>query len=132
MKKDIHIPEVSDVVIAVVFEYNGMYKTDDWNAYIINKKSVDLELVVIVSQGFSEAKTTSLFRKKLDLLPANSFAKIELMQPELFKLNNRFQVTFFEGNTLFEKTFLFKENTIKESALRMIPELKKRGILPYV
>jgi hypothetical protein len=105
---------------------------DDWNAYIVNKKSVDLELVVIVSQGFSEAKTTSLFRKKLDLLPANSFAKIELMQPELFKLNNRFQVTFFEGNTLFEKTFLFKENTIKESALRMIPELKKRGILPYV
>jgi hypothetical protein len=132
MKKDIHIPEVSDVVIAVVFEYNGMYKTDDWNAYIVNKKSVDLELVVIVSQGFSEAKTTSLFRKKLDLLPANSFAKIELMQPELFKLNNRFQVTFFEGNTLFEKTFLFKENTIKESALRMIPELKKRGILAYV
>jgi hypothetical protein len=132
MKKDIHIPEVSDVVIAVVFEYNGMYKTDDWNAYIVNKKSVDLELVVIVSQGFSEVKTTSLFRKKLDLLPANSFAKIELMQPELFKLNNRFQVTFFEGNTLFEKTFLFKENTIKESALRMIPELKKRGILAYV
>lgn len=132
MKKDIHIPEVSDVVIAVVFEYNGMYKTDDWNAYIVNKKSVDLELVVIVSQGFSEAKTTSLFRKKLDVLPANSFAKIELMQPELFKLNNRFQVTFFEGNTLFEKTFLFKENTIKERALRMIPELKKRGILAYV
>ncbi|KRP29412.1 MAG: phenylalanyl-tRNA synthetase subunit alpha [Cryomorphaceae bacterium BACL22 MAG-120619-bin32] len=129
MKKDIHIPEVSDVVIAVVFEYNDMYKTDDWNAYIINKKSVDLELVVIVSQGFSEAKTTSLFRKKLDVLPANSFGKIELMQPELFKLNNRFQVSFFEGNNLFEKTFLLKENTIKESALRMIPELRKRGIL---
>lgn len=132
MKKDIHIPKVSGVVIAVVFEYNDMYKTDDWNAYIINKKSVDLELVVIVSQGFSEKKVTSLFRKKLDVLPANSFAKIELIQQELFKLNNRFQVSFFEGNTLFEKTFLFKENTIKESALRMIPELKKRGILAYV
>lgn len=129
MKKDIHIPEVSDVVIAVVFEYNDIYKTDDWNAYIINKKSIDLELVVIVSQGFSDVKTTSLFRKKLDVLPANSFAKIELMQPELFKLNNRFQVSFFEGNTLFEKTFLFKENTIKEGVLRMIPELGKRGIL---
>jgi hypothetical protein len=129
LKKDIHIPEVSDIDIAIVFEYNDIYKTDDWNVYIINKKSVDLELVVIVSQGFSEAKTTSLFRKKLDVLPANSFAKIELMQPELFKLNNRFQVSFFEGNTLFEKTFLFKENTIKEGALRMIPELKKRGIL---
>jgi len=131
LKKDIHIPEVTDVAIAIVFEYNDIYKTDDWNAYIINKKSVDLELVVIVSQGFSETKTTSLFRKKLDVLPANSFAKIELIQPELFQLNNRFQVSFFEGNTLFEKTFLFKENTIKEGALRIIPEMGKRGILAY-
>jgi len=131
LKKDIHIPEVTDVAIAIVFEYNDIYKTDDWNACIINKKSVDLELVVIVSQGFSETKTTSLFRKKLDVLPANSFAKIELIQPELFQLNNRFQVSFFEGNTLFEKTFLFKENTIKEGALRIIPEMGKRGILAY-
>jgi hypothetical protein len=30
---------------------------------------------------------------------------------------------------LFEKTFLFKENTIKEGSLRMITEIKKRGIL---
>ena len=129
VKKDIEIPEVTDVKIAVVYEYNDLYKTDDWNVYIINNKKVALEMMVIVSQGFSETKTTSLIRKKLDVLPANSFAKIEFIQPELFKLNNRFQVTFFEGNTLYEKTFIFQENTIKEGALRMIPELKKRGVL---
>tara|TARA_X000000950_G_C13732300_1_gene584823 strand:+ start:337 stop:750 length:414 start_codon:yes stop_codon:yes gene_type:complete len=129
MKKDIQIPEVTNVELAVVYEYNDIYKTDDWNVYIINKKAVDLEMLVIVSQGFSDTKTTSLLRKKLDKLPANSFAKIELIQPELFKLNNRFQVTFFEGNTLYEKTFIFKENTIKEGALRMITELNKRGFL---
>tara|TARA_B110000091_G_scaffold27995_1_gene27807 strand:+ start:613 stop:1008 length:396 start_codon:yes stop_codon:yes gene_type:complete len=129
MKKDIQIPEVTNVEMAVVYEYNDLYKTDDWNVYIVNNKKVALEMMVIVSQGFSETKTTSLIRKKLDVLPANSFAKIEFIQPELFKLNNRFQVTFFEGNTLYEKTFIFKENTIKEGALRMIPELKKRGIL---
>ena len=129
MKKDIQIPEVTNVAMAVVYEYNDLYKTDDWNVYIINNKKVDLEMVVIVTQGFSDTKITSLFRKKIDVLPANSFAKIELIQPELFKLNNRFQVTFFEGNTLFEKTFLFKENTIKEGSLRMIDAIKKRGIL---
>ena len=129
MKKDIKIPEVTGVEMAVVYEYNDIYKTDDWNVYLINNKNVDLEMIVIVSQGFSEKKTTSLLRKKLDNLPANSFAKIEFMQPELFQLNNRFQVTFFEGNTLFEKTFLFKANTVKEGALRMIPEIKKRGVL---
>ena len=129
MKKDIQIPAVTNVEMAMVYEYNDIYKTDDWNVYLINNKKVPLEMLVIVSQGFSEKKTTSLLRKKLAVLPANSFAKIEYIQPELFKLNNRFQVTFFEGNTLFEKTFLFKENTVKEEALETISEIKKQGIL---
>ena len=129
MKKDIKIPEVTGVEMAMVYEYNDIYKTDDWNVYFINNKSVPLEMLVIVSQGFSETKTTSLLRKQLAILPANSFAKIEYIQPELFKLNNRFQVTFFEGNTLYEKTFLFEENTVKESALQVINEIKKRGVL---
>ncbi len=129
MKKDIQILEVTGLEMAMVYEYNDVYKTDDWNVYLINNKKVPLEMLVIVSQGFSATKTTSLLRKKLAVLPANSFAKIEYIQPELFKLNNRFQVTFFEGNTLYEKTFLFKENTVKESALRAIDEIKKRGVL---
>jgi hypothetical protein len=128
LKKDIQIPEVTGVEMAMVYEYNDIYKTNDWNVYIINNKKVDLEMVVVVTQGFSNTKITSLFRKKIDVLPANSFAKIEYIQPELFKLNNRFQVTFFEGKTLFEKTFLFKGNTVKEGALQMITEIKKRGI----
>ena len=129
MKKDIQIPEVKNIHIAVIFEYNDIYKTNDWNVYVINNKNADVEMIVIVSQGFSETKTTSVLRKKIDVLPANSFAKIELIQPDLFKLNNRFQVSFFEDNTLFEKTFVFKKNSIKEGSLRMIPEIKKRGVL---
>jgi hypothetical protein len=129
LKKDIQIPEVSGVEIAVVYEYNALYKTDDWNIYIINNKNVDLEMIVIVSQGFSETKTTSLLRKKLETLPANSFAKVEYIQPELFILNNLFQVSFFENNQLKDKTFLFEKNSIKEGGLRMISEIKKRGIL---
>jgi hypothetical protein len=81
MRKDIQIPEVTNIKMAVVYEYNKVYKTDDWNVYIINNKNVDLEMMVIVSQGFSETKTTSLLRKKIEKLPANSFAKIELIQP---------------------------------------------------
>ena len=123
------MPEVSGVDLAIVREYNDVYKTDDWNVYLINKKDGDLEMVVVVSQGFSETKKTSLLRKKLAVLPANSFAKVEFIQPDLFPLNNRFQVTFFQGNTLYEKTFTFKANTIKEGALRMIKTLNKKGIL---
>ena len=129
MKKDIQIPEVSGIEIAIVYEYNDLYKTDDWNVYLINQKEVALEMVVIVLKGFDEKKHTSVLRKKIDLLEANSFAKVEFIQPELFQLNNQYQVTFFVENTLYEKTFLFSKNTIKEGALRMLPLLNKRGIL---
>lgn len=129
MKKDIQIPEVSGVEMAIVLEHNEVHKTDDWNVYIINKKNIAIEMVVIVSQGFSETKTTSVFRKKIDLLPGNSIAKIELIQPELFALDNRFQVTFFENNTLQDKTFTFKKDTIKESNLQIIQPFNKRGVI---
>ena len=129
MKKDLQIPEVSGVKVAVVFEYNDMYKTDDWNVYIINEKDEAIEMVVIVSKGFDEKDQTSVMRKRLDSLPANSFVKIEMIQPELFKLNNQFQVSFFEGNQLKDKTFTFAKNSIKEGSLRIISSIDKRGIL---
>ncbi|GGZ88660.1 hypothetical protein [Algibacter mikhailovii] len=129
MKKDIHIPVVEDVYIAIVNEYNAIYKTQDWNAYIINNKAVDLELVLIVTSGYSKKKATSVFRKKLDKLPKQSYAKIELMQEELFALNNTFKVTFFEGNQMFDKTYLFRENTINLKALQSIPLMAVKGVL---
>ena len=129
MKKDIKIPEVKDVYIAVVNEYNNIYKTNDWNAYIINNKDVDLEIVLIVTNGYSDDKITSTFRKKLDKLPAKSYAKIELIQEELFVLNNQFKVTFFEGNSMFDKTYLFRKHTINLQALQPIPLMEARGVL---
>lgn len=129
MKKDITIPKVEDVYIAVVNEYNAIYKTQDWNAYIINDKDVALDMVLIVTSGYSEKKTTSVFRKKLDCLPKKSYAKIELMQEDLFALNNTFKVSFFEGNKMFDKTYLFRKNTINLKALQPVPLMKIEGVL---
>ena len=129
MKKDIEIPEVEGVYIAVVNEYNTIYKSQDWNAYIINDKDVDLEMVLIVTSGYNDAKITSTFRKKLETLPKKSYAKIELMQEDLFALNNQFKVTFFESNKMFDKTYLFRKNTINLKALQLIPLMDVRGIL---
>ena len=129
MKKDIHIPKVEGVYIAVVNEYNDIYKTQDWNAYIINDKDVDLEMVLIVTSGYNENKMTSIFRKKLDLLPKKSYAKIELMQDNLFALNNQFKVTFFEDNKMFDKTYTFRKHTINLQALQSIPLMQSRGVL---
>lgn len=129
MKKDIHIPKVENVYVAVVNEYNDIYKTNDWNAYIINDKNVDLDMVLIVVKGFTEAKVTSTMRHKLDKLPAKSFAKIEFMQEDVLQLNNEFKITFFEGNNMFDKTYLFRKNTINEKAFQNIPVMNKKGVL---
>tara|TARA_R110002012_G_scaffold64210_1_gene168784 strand:- start:454 stop:849 length:396 start_codon:yes stop_codon:yes gene_type:complete len=129
MKKDITIPKVKDIYVAIVNEYNDIYKTQDWNAYIINDKDVDLEMVIIVTDGYSEDKMTSIFRKKIDTLPKKSYAKIELMQEDLFALNNRFKVSYFVGNTMFDKTYLFRKNTINISALQRIPLMEAKGVL---
>lgn len=129
MKKDIKIPKVEGVYIAVVNEYNDIYKTQDWNAYIINDKDVDIDMVLIVTSGYNEDKMTSIFRKKLDLLPKKSYAKIELMQEDLFALNNQFKVTFFEGNKMFDKTYMFRKNTINLKALQPLPLMETRGVL---
>lgn len=129
MKKDINIPLVKGVYVAVVQEYNDIYKTHDWNAYIINDKDVDLEMILIMSRGFSETKTTSTMRHKLDKLPAKSYAKIELMQEEILELNNEFKVTFFEGNSMFDKTYMLRKNTINKKVLQSLPLMETRGVL---
>ncbi len=129
MKKDIEIPKVEGVYVAIVNEYNDIYKSQDWNAYIINDNSVDLDILLIVTNGYSEDKITSTFRKKLDKLPAKSYAKIELMQEDLFALNNQFKVTFFESDKLYDRTFLFRKNTINLKALQPIPLMEARGVL---
>jgi len=129
MKGDIVIPKVENVYIAIVNEYHAIYKTQDWNAYIINDKDVDLDMVLIVTSGYSENKTTSVFRKKLDVLPKKSYAKIELMQEELFALNNTFKVSFFVGHTMFDKTYVFRKNTINPKALQPVPLMDAKGVL---
>lgn len=129
MQKDIYIPKVTDVYVAVVNEYNDIYKTHDWNAYIINDKDVDLEMVLIVTRGYSETKKTSTMRHKLEKLPAKSYAKIELIQEDILALNNEFKVTFFEDNKMFDRTYLFRKNTINKKALQSISLMEAKGVL---
>lgn len=129
MKKDIEIPKVENVYLAVVHDYNKIFKTNDWNVYLINDKDIALEMVLIISKGFDEKNKTAKMRHKVEILPKKSAIKIEFMQDEVLVLNNEFKITFFAENQLFEKIFLFKKNSIKTSALRMINILNKRGVI---
>ncbi len=129
MKKDIQIPEVKDVHIAVVQEEHLEYKTQDWNAYIINNSDKDLDTVLIVSQGYNDKKMTPPMRHTITKLPARSYAKIEYLQEQVLELNNSFKVTFFEGHQMFDKTYMFRKNTININALQTVPLMQLRGVL---
>ena len=129
MKKDISIPKVENVSLAISQEYNEAFKSNDHYAYLINHKDVALEMVLILSQGSDGERSTSTMRHKIETLPPNSFAKVELMLEELMALNNHFKITFFENNKMFEKEFILKKNAFKEGALRHINILNKRGII---
>ena len=129
MKKDIHIPKVEDVHVAIVQERHLDYQTMDWNAYIINNKDVDLETVLIASKGYSKDKITPVMRHTIEKLPARSYAKIEFLQEEVLSLNNEFKITFFIANDLFDKTYTFRKNTINERALQKVPLMQLKGVL---
>ena len=113
MKKDIIIPKVTGIKLALVQEYNQDFKTYDWNAYLINEKNIALTMVIIVTHGFDKKQKTATMRHKIELLPAHAVAKIEFIQDDVLKLNNSFKVSFFLENSLFEKNFMIKKHTIK-------------------
>jgi len=128
MKKDITIPKIENVHLAIVLEYNSIFKVNDWNVYLINERLEPLEMVLIVSKGFNTKDKTSTMRHKLAVLPAKAFAKIEFMQDEVLKLDNQFSVTFFIDNKMYEKTFLVKKNTVNPKTIKQIELLNLKGI----
>ena len=129
MKRDIDIPEVKGVYLAAVRQFNKDFQAEEWNAYLVNDREDALEMVLIVSRGYSDKDQTSVMRHKIEKLPPKSFAKVEFLQEEVLALNNEFQVTFFAENKMFEKKFLFRKNTINEKALREIPLIPEKGVL---
>ncbi|MCK0129975.1 hypothetical protein MWU59_00525 [Flavobacteriaceae bacterium F08102] len=129
MKKDIEIPKVEGVYMAICHQYNSVFKSDDWHAYILNEKPLPLENILIVSMGYDQKNKTAKLRHQLNVLPAKSGAKVELIQGEVLKLTNVFQVTFFIENQLFEKTFIFPKNSINKANIKPIPLLQMNGIM---
>ncbi len=129
MKKDIKIPKSAGIYMGVAREKSEEFQTMEWNAYLINDRDIAIEMVLIVSKGFDKEIKTATMRHSVKVLPAKSFAKIEFLQEELLKLTNEFAVTYFADGKMYERTFVFSENSIKESGLVELPIIKTPGIL---
>lgn len=131
MKKDIEIPIVKDVHVAIVHEWNTDMLNKNWNAYLINNRNSSIEMAIVVSKGYNETQKTATMRHGLGTIEAKSFKKIEPLQEEIFVLNNEFFLTFFADNKLYEKKFMFKKNTINQKNLTPVLLIDKEGVLAH-
>jgi hypothetical protein len=133
MKKDINITKVENIGVAIVQELNDEKTANIYNVYLLNLSDTLIENIMITSRGYGEnistgdQTKTSVLRHKFDVLIPNTFMKIEPIIEDLFKLNNEYWVSFFIGNTMLDKKFIFLAETVQESNL--IEILNKRGIL---
>jgi len=128
MKKDIEIPVVKDVYVAIVHEWNKEFLSKEWNAYIINNRTTPVEMALVVSKGYDGERKTSTMRYAFGVVIAKGFEKIEMVQEDVLTLNNEFYVTFYADNKLYEKRYLFEKNSVSEKNLVQIPILEMEGI----
>jgi hypothetical protein len=132
MKKDIEIPEVKNVTIAVVRE-KTLFETYDWKVYLINNNNVQIENTLVSSTGYGEKdgtqQKTSTLRHFLETVPAKSSALVEPIDENVFHLNNEYWVSYYIGSEIYDKKFVFVPETITEENLIYIKELEMEGVM---
>jgi hypothetical protein len=133
VKKDINIPEVENVFMAAIQEWNDDFLDHVWNVYLINDSDHDLHDIMVVSKAFGtlngEMRKTSLLRHALVEMPAVSAVKIEMIENSVLALNNEFMLTYFIGNTLYDRKYTFKAGTLGKQTLEEVPILFKDGVI---
>jgi hypothetical protein len=131
MKKDIDIPMVEKVTLAIAKE--GLPGLEEWKVYLINNNDFPLENTLVASQGYGEkageSQKTSILRHFLQTVPANTSALIEPIDPGVFHLNNEYWVSYYIGKQIYDRRFVFVPESICEKNLIYIKELDKEGVL---
>jgi hypothetical protein len=133
MKKDIILPEVKNVHIVALYEYNDDFLDNTWNVYLVNNSDQILDSVMVVSSAFGmingeKRKTSSLRHASAGIQPFE-FAKIEMIEKSLLPFTNEFMVTYFIGQTLYDKKFAFAKDTLSDKYLTLLPLLDKEGVM---
>ncbi|WP_396173034.1 hypothetical protein [Flavobacterium sp.] len=133
MKSDIKIPKVENVFLAAIHEWSDDFMEKVWYVYLVNDSDFDLENVMVVSSAFGtidgEMKKTALLRHAFMKIPSVSVVKIEMIDNKVLILNNEFMVTYFIGNTLYDKKFIFKAQSITPDYMEEVPILFVDGVI---
>jgi hypothetical protein len=133
LKTDITIPIVENVFFAAIPEWSEDFGETVYNIYLINDSDYDLESIMVVSQAFGtldgEMKKTSSLRHAFIQLLAVSVVKVEMIEKRVLALNNEFSLTYFIGNTLYDKRFILKANFTQNEKMEEVPILFVDGFM---
>ncbi len=132
MMKDIEIPEVKNVTLAIARE-QSVGESAEWKVYLINKNDHPIDNTLVASKGYGEKdgekQQTSILRHLLQTVPPNSAALIGPIDPAVFHLNNEYWVSYYIDKQIFDKRFVFVPDSIKEENLTFIKEIEMEGVL---
>lgn len=129
MRKDIEIPEVKNVHIVAVREWDIDFTDQLWNVYLVNDRPVEISTVLVLSRGKSGDRKTSTLRHGLGDLKSKTASKVEFIPTEVLGFTNEYLITFFAENKLFERKYIFEPNSISEEKMVLVPVLGSKGIL---
>ena len=131
MKKDILTPEVEDLAVAIILEEeNGK---NVWNVFLVNLHIVPIKNVIVTSKGYGEIKgeaiKTSTLRHFFEEIPDLEFTRVEPIMENTFGLTNEFWVSFYIGDKIYDKQYIFLPETINEKNFTKIPLLNVEGVM---
>jgi len=136
MKEDIPFEPVEGVLIAVVPSQEARVEEGKpgWLVYLLNYNSFPLSNVIISSNGYGtdaggEPVRTSTLRHALPEVEPRTAVPIEPIDPALFHLNNQYWLSYYRGEQIFDKKFIFVPDSIVSANLTHIALLGQEGVL---
>ncbi len=135
MKRDISFLPVEGIQVVIARKPTELDQYD-WQVYLINQNDVMIRNVFVTSKGYGFLdetqqlqQTTSTLRHYFAELQPNEYVAVETIMPDVFHLNNQYWVSYYIGDQIFDKKFIFVPDSITEQNLIQISELGLEGIL---
>lgn len=133
MKKDIIIPEVENVYIVAIKEWNEDFGENSWYAYLLNNGSEKLEMAMVVSSASgminNEERKTGSFRHAFNEVLPETATKVELLENNVLQLDNHFMLTYFLNGKLYDKNFTFEANSITDENTSELDKINRVGVI---
>lgn len=133
MRKDITIPEVENVYIVAIKEWNEDFGENSWYAYLLNTTSEKLEMAMVVSNASgminNEERKTGFFRHAFNEVLPETAIKVELLENNVLQLDNHFMLTYFLDGKLYDKKFSFEAHSIKDENTTELQTINRMGVI---